>query len=132
MIATAALAAALACYSPTISDGDTFRCAGERVRLYGVDAPEIRHGQKPAQPYAYEAQERLRQLTRGPVTCEPAGNRQDRYGRLVMRCAGLVPDIGAQLVREGLAVELQRFSKGEYEAREDDARARRRGVWSGR
>jgi len=126
----AALAAALACYSPAISDGDTFRCAGERVRLYGVDAPEIRHGKKPAQPYAYDAQERLRELTRGPVTCEFAGNRQDRYGRLVMRCGGVVPDIGAQMAREGLARDLPRYSRGEYAADQAEAQRRGRGMWS--
>ncbi len=37
----AALASALiTCTSPGIVDGDTIRCAGERVRLWGVNSPE--------------------------------------------------------------------------------------------
>jgi endonuclease YncB( thermonuclease family) len=129
MIAALALAAVLACFNPHVADGDTITCAHQRVRLYGVDAPEIRHGRKPAQPWSYEAKDRLYELTRGRVVCHPAGNREDRYRREVAKCAGLAPDLGAEMVREGLAHDWPRYSGGEYAPEEGEARDARRGMW---
>lgn len=45
--------------SPAPLDGDTLRSGSERVRLFGVDAPELRRGQTPAEPSAYEARDEL-------------------------------------------------------------------------
>lgn len=124
-----ALSAVLTCFNPHVADGDTITCAGQRVRLYGIDAPEIRHGRTPAQPWSYEAKDRLQELTRGRVVCRPAGNREDRYSREVAKCSGQVPDLGAEMVREGLARDWPRYSHGEYAGAEYDAQAARRGMW---
>ncbi len=48
-----------------VADGDTLTIVTRertklRVRLYGIDAPEIRHGKKPGQPYGEEAKAALR------------------------------------------------------------------------
>ena len=45
-----AAASIIACTDPSVHDGDTIRCGAERVRLFGVDAPEVRRGQTPAEP----------------------------------------------------------------------------------
>ena len=58
-------AAIIACTAPTVHDGDTLRCGPDRIRLFGVDAPEVRRGQTPAGPFAYEARDELIRLTRG-------------------------------------------------------------------
>lgn len=133
----AALAAAVACTASRAIDGDTLACGGERVRLYGIDAPEM-HGAShlstfSAPPPAWvapAARRRLAELLRGPVRCTPAGDGRDRYGRLVARCSsGAAPDLGAELVREGLAVDWPRYSDGAYAGEEAAARRGRRGLW---
>ena len=57
-------------------DGDTFRNGGERVRVRGLNAPEM------WQPGGVQARARLDQLLRsGNVTMSPRG--VDKYGRTV-------------------------------------------------
>ncbi|WP_426044036.1 thermonuclease family protein [Caulobacter sp. DWR3-1-2] len=66
MTALAALAAGLiACTAPTVHDGDTLRCGSDRIRLFGVDAPEVKRSTTTAEPLAYEARDLLITLTRG-------------------------------------------------------------------
>ncbi|CAN5328994.1 hypothetical protein BH10PSE4_BH10PSE4_48660 [soil metagenome] len=53
MILQATAAAIIACTAPAVHDGDTIRCGKESVRLFGVDAPEVRRGAKPAEGTAF-------------------------------------------------------------------------------
>jgi endonuclease YncB( thermonuclease family) len=114
----AILAASLACASPHVADGDTITCAGVRVRLFGINAPELSH---PDLHIAEEAggrvaSARLLALTRGPVTCTEAGNQHDRYGRMVAKCGtDQTPDLGAEMLREGLACQWIRYSHHAYD-----------------
>jgi endonuclease YncB( thermonuclease family) len=122
-------AAILACTAPTVHDGDTLRCGPDRIRLFGVDAPEVRKGKTPAEPLAYEARDLLIQLTRGRVGCRVAA--QDRYGRSVARCwSSASPDINAAMIRSGLTTEWRAYSKGAYSAQQDEAREAKRGLWA--
>lgn len=122
-------AAVIACTAPKVHDGDTLRCGAERVRLFGVDAPEVRRGQTAAEPFAYEARDLLVSLTRGRVGCRIVDH--DRYGRAVGRCwSNASPDLNAALIRSGLATEYRRYSKGAYAAAEAEARTARRGQWN--
>jgi len=125
-----AAAALIACTAPTVHDGDTLRCGPERVRLFGVDAPEVRRGQTPAEPLAYEARDELVRLTRGRVACRFV--ERDRYGRFVGKCwSSTTPDINAALIRSGFATEYRRYSRGAYARTEADAKAAGRGQWAG-
>lgn len=129
MILAAVLTAIVACTSPTVHDGDTLRCGSERVRLFGVDAPELRRGKNPAEPLAYEARDELIRLTRGRVGCRFID--RDRYGRFVGRCwSEASPDINAALIRSGLATEYRRYSKGAYATAEAEAERAGRGAWA--
>src|SRR5690606_17174665 len=71
-----------------VSDGDSLRMGEERIRLEGIDAPElaqtcIRAGE--AYPCGREARDALARLVGdAPVECESRG--RDRYGRLLARC----------------------------------------------
>ncbi|WP_375461603.1 thermonuclease family protein [uncultured Enterovirga sp.] len=112
-----------------VVDGDSLDLDGRRIRLKGIDAPELgqtcerRGGTYRCGEVAREA---LRDLTRGgPVTCRISG--QDRYGRSLAICTSGENELGAVLVRRGLAV-----SYGAYEAEERDARSRHVGLWEGR
>ncbi len=96
-----------------VRDGDTIEVGRTAVRLQGVAAPELR------QPLGLEARRALRDLAEGRrVACEPDGTRS--YDRVVAVCrledGG--DDIGALLVRRGLARDCARYSKGRYAALE--------------
>lgn len=122
-------AAVIACTAPTVHDGDTLRCGQDRVRLFGVDAPEVRRGKAPAEPLAYDARDLLVQLTRGRVGCRVVAT--DRYGRHVARCwSSASPDLNAAMIRSGLTTEWRAYSKGAYSAEQDAARAAGRGFWA--
>jgi len=107
-------------------DGDTLTLGRHRIRLLGIDAPELaqtcrRDGAEWRCGAA--ARGRLGELLRaGPVTCEVG--RTDRYGRVLARCATAAGDVGRRLVREGLAVAY-----GGYEDEEALAQAERGGLW---
>jgi len=116
----------IACIAPAVHDGDTLRCGSERVRLFGVDAPEVRRGEQPAEPMAYQARDTLIRLTRGRVGCRFV--ERDRYQRFVGRCwSEASQDINAALIRSGFAIEYRRYSKGAYRAAEEEARSAGRG-----
>lgn len=99
--------AAIACNSPYIIDGDTLDCAGRRIRLASIDAPEMpRHCRRgrvcvSGDPYAARAQ--LHALTRGAVRCQAVDT--DVYGRTVARCQGPEGDLSCAMVAGGFAVE---------------------------
>ncbi|MBI1187365.1 MAG: hypothetical protein GC206_08565 [Alphaproteobacteria bacterium] len=111
-----------------VVDGDTLDLAGERVRLFGIDAPE--GGQVCASgapgPAAAAALEAL--VDGGSVQCE--GRDRDRYGRRVAVCAVDGTDLGASLVRAGWAWNYTRYAGDRYAAEERTARAAGRGVWA--
>lgn len=109
-------------------DGDTLAVDGRRVRLKGLDAPEMSQTcQRAGGAYrcGEEARAALRAVIAGQaVSC--LGRNRDRYERLLATCTVRGADIGADLVRRGLAVSF-----GGYAAEEREARAERRGVWAG-
>jgi endonuclease YncB( thermonuclease family) len=58
----------------------------------------------------------MAELTRGHVRCVLAGNQFDRYRRTVAKCSGPnTPDLGAEMIREGLACQWVRYSRREYD-----------------
>jgi endonuclease YncB( thermonuclease family) len=118
LIAVALAAASVACVSPHVADGDTITCSGVRVRLYGINAPELAHPDLriSEEPGGREASARLVALTRTRVTCTIAGNQYDRYSRMVAKCGtDQTPDLGAEMLREGLACQWIRYSHHEYD-----------------
>ena len=112
-----------------IIDGDTLDVGGARVRLFGIDAPELSqtcetpHGDWACGRWARDV---LRALADGPVTCIGRGN--DRYGRVIARCDAGQGDLGAALVEAGAATAYRRYST-DYVANEALAQAGNRGIW---
>ena len=124
-----------------VFDADTIlvQLAGgthERVRLLGVDAPEVK-GYREAEPGGEEAKARARELLgSGPVRLETDATADDRdgYGRL-LRYVRLPDgrDLGRTLIEEGYARAYRRFTysrKKEYLRHESRAREERRGLWA--
>lgn len=93
-------------------DGDTLRCGRERIRLLGIDAPEMpghcRRGRRCVQgdPFASKAA-LAAAIKRGPATIERRG--RDRYGRTLARVRVNGVDLSAHMVRTGMAVRVARW-----------------------
>lgn len=96
------------CAAPQVLDGDTIDCGGgPRVRLQGIDAPELpnhcRPGRKctPGDPYA--STESLRSLINGQsLQCRKTDT--DRYGRTIARCKAGDTDLSCAQIESSHAV----------------------------
>ncbi|MEK7763517.1 MAG: thermonuclease family protein, partial [Nitrospirota bacterium] len=77
-------------------DGDTLRMGSERIRLRGIDTPELN------EPRGPEARQRLEQLLKeGPIRIVPHG--QDIYGRTVADVFVDGRNVAEVLKQEGFA-----------------------------
>ena len=116
----------------TVIDGDSLEIGATTVRLFGVDAPEGRQRcTRDGAPWACgeAAAEKMRTLVAGRrLVCTERDI--DQYGRSVAQCTNGEVDIGAELVRAGLALAYRQFSD-DYVDEEAEAKAARRGVWAG-
>ena len=94
-----------------VHDGDTlFLSSGEKIRLIGIDTPELARQGRAHQALAIQARDRLRQLVANShhqIGLRFDQQRRDRYGRLL---AHLYSQDGnsfsAQLLEDGLATLL--------------------------
>jgi endonuclease YncB( thermonuclease family) len=111
-----------------VVDGDTLVLDGRRIRLVGIDAPELRQiCQRDHRPWpcGKAARDHLAGLIGGAkATCEAGGS--DRYDRLLAVCSSGGRDLNAAMVDAGYAVAF-----GDYEAEESGAREKRLGIWAG-
>ena len=111
-----------------VSDGDTITIAAEgrkeKVRLIGIDAPELRQeGGREARQYL------AKRILNRRVKVE--GETRDRYGRLLGTVYLGEENINLSLVREGHAWDYKAYSAGPaYTRAERAARAARRGLWA--
>lgn len=100
----------------------------EKIRLEGIDAPELRQEcNYNGNPYrcGVSASKHLKFLSRqDQMFCK--GWQRDKYERLLGRCYVGEIDINAQMVRDGWAVAF-----GNYYALEKQARKNRVGIWVG-
>ena len=120
-----------------VYDGDTFRSdKGEKVRLLGINTPEIAHNDQPGQPLGNAAKRRLSELIGGElVELRMDSDKQDDYGRTlaqVYRRDGSW--INGLLVREGMALVYTfapnfRWAR-ELLAAEAEARSAGLGIWA--
>ena len=115
-----------------VVDGDTLVIGTQKVRLFGIDAPEHDQLCKDAQgrdwPCGQAARDRLAGLAAEGVRC--VGADRDRYDRLLGVCAADGRDLNATLVAEGLAEAYRKYAL-DYVPEEETARGARRGIWAG-
>ncbi|MEZ5798951.1 MAG: thermonuclease family protein [Paracoccaceae bacterium] len=91
-----------------VIDGDTIDIGGTRIRLAGIDAPELDH------PYGQRAKFALMRLCKGQVVRAVTEGDQS-HDRWIATCT--LPDgrdLSAEMVREGHAIDWPKFSKGKY------------------
>ncbi len=121
-----------------VADGDTLRVEldsgrEERVRLLGIDAPEL----NPAECFGGEARARARALADGQrvrLVLDATQGERDRFERvLAYVLLGESDDLGRRLVTEGYAsvfVFDRPFKRVEsYRDAQDSARRGSRGLW---
>ena len=107
-----------------VIDGDTFVASGKKIRLWGIDAPEKE------EPEALTATMYLEVLIeQGELSCSFVN--KDKYQRDVMRCFSNGYDIAADMVKQGMATDYKKYSKGYYDVEEKKAKANKLGIWSG-
>jgi len=113
-------------------DGDTVDVGGIRVRLFGIDAPEI--GQTCSRddgPWncGVWARGEIRRAYQGRhATCEAVTI--DKYQRVVARCRVDGSDISAALVAKGAAEAYRRYAL-DYVDAENRAALAGLGIWQG-
>jgi endonuclease YncB( thermonuclease family) len=105
--------------SVPVIDGDTFKLAGQSIRLHGIDAPEL------AQTCdGWAAGEAARSALVALVaadTPECQSVTKDIYGRTVAICRVNGKDVGEAMVRSGMAyaVYADRYQQQERQAKVD-------------
>ncbi|MBB4859231.1 endonuclease YncB(thermonuclease family) [Novosphingobium chloroacetimidivorans] len=97
-----------------VTDGDTIRCGDERIRLLGIDAPELpghcRSGRNcaPGDPYASTSS--LGAAMIGELTIKRVG--QDDYGRTLAMVAGDKGDLSCWQLRHEQVIYKAEWDDG--------------------
>jgi micrococcal nuclease len=90
-----------------VRDGDTIEVGKIPIRLNGVSAPELR------EPLGQTSKRFMRDLVDGKhVRCQLNGKKT--YDRFVGVCYLGERDIGAAVIKAGLALDCPRYSGGRY------------------
>jgi endonuclease YncB( thermonuclease family) len=117
-----------------IADGDSLRSGELRIRLFGIDAPEKNQQCTDANGADWAcgmaAQKALETLVANTPYLQCDLIDVDRYRRVVMQCFAGKTDLGAALVRAGLALAYRQYSAS-YIANEETAKASKLGMWAG-
>ena len=126
---------------PKVVDGDSLRINSYKIRLEGIDAPEMK--QKCKMPYLqimffsfqkdyYCGQISKKKLAQKignkPVKCILLG--KDRYKRYLAKCFKGTINLNRWMVRNGYAIAYRKYSKI-YIPHENFAKEEKLGLWSG-
>nr|DAP22281.1 MAG TPA: nuclease-like protein [Caudoviricetes sp.] len=110
-----------------IYDGDTITALTSqkekiKIRLYGIDAPELK------QPFGKASKRHLIDLiSNKSLNIKEKG--KDKYGRTLAVLYNGNQDINAQMVIDGYAWAYDKFSK-DYVAFQQNARSLKKGLWA--
>ena len=126
---------------PKIVDGDTVYINNYKIRLEGIDAPEMK--QKCKKPFLqimffnfqkdYDCgliskKKLIQKIGNKPVKCILLG--KDRYKRYLAKCLKDSLDLNRWMVRNGYAVAYRKYSKL-YILDENFAKQEKLGLWKG-
>jgi micrococcal nuclease len=127
-------------YVQRVVDGDTLLLgSGERVRLVGVDTPELERPNSPVEYFAKEAAAFTKRMAEGKLVrlkFDPANahiEHKDRFGRTLAYV--FLEDgtlINAEIIRQGYGHAFTRYPFSrmeEFRRLEREAREQKRGLW---
>ena len=114
-----------------ITDGDTIKINGEKIRFSGIDTPELnqtcaKEGVKNSCGLTAK-QILIDKIEDNKVKCIKEG--KDRYKRILAECFVNNESLSKYLVRSGYAFAYRKYSK-KFIIDEDYARANKLGMWS--
>ena len=120
-----------------IIDADTIELGGAKVRLNGIDAPEMRQNCEDINSKLYlcgvSARDALQALVESMademVQCRYTG--KDFYDRFIGECSLGKININMWLVENGWGLAYRKYSK-KYVKNENIAESNRVGMWSGK
>jgi endonuclease YncB( thermonuclease family) len=115
----------------SVIDGDTIEIHGQRIRLYGIDAPESRQTcRKDGRPWrcGQQAALTLDKLIIGK-TIRCVKKDRDHYGCLVGECFAGDLNLNAFMVEHGWALAYRQYSTA-YIHQEEQAREAHTGIWA--
>jgi endonuclease YncB( thermonuclease family) len=115
-------------------DGDTIQLGEAKLRIHGIDAPELRQTCEETSGTIWACGRRSRSELAAAISgadTHCVSRERDRYQRLVATCWVEGRDLGSTLVAHGWALAYQRYSR-DYVGDEDMARRARLGLWAGR
>jgi len=114
-----------------ITDGDTIRINGEKIRFSGIDTPELRQTclkQRIKVLCGITAKQILiDKIADNKIVCIREG--KDQYKRTLAECFVNDESLSSYLVKSGYAFAYRRYSK-KFIADEDFARTNKIGMWS--
>ena len=125
-----------------VIDGDTIqvnvRGKTERIRLIGIDAPELVDPRRPVECLGREAAEYTRELLRGKnvrIETDPSQDERDRYGRLLAYV--FLEDgthVNLELIRQGYAHEYTYETpytfQSQFKQAQLEAQTQQKGLWA--
>jgi endonuclease YncB( thermonuclease family) len=123
----------------SVHDGDTIKLTdGRKIRLLGINAPEVASNRRPAQPYAYRARDALRKLLQQAdfkVGLSFGAERRDKYKRTLAHLyLADGTNIQTRLILQGYATAFtvppnDRLADC-YQRSEAQAIKAKQGIWS--
>ena len=114
-----------------ITDGDTIKINGEKIRFSGIDTPELKQNcikEGESDPCGITAKQILiDKIGNNKVICISEG--KDQYKRTLAECFVNDESLSSYLVRSGYAFAYRRYSK-KFIPDEDYARINKIGIWA--
>ena len=114
-----------------ITDGDTIKINGEKIRFSGIDTPELKQTclKEGVKNFCGKEAKQILidKIADNKVTCVREG--KDRYKRTLAECFVNDESLSSYLVRSGYAFAYRKYSK-KFIIDEDYARVNKLGMWS--
>lgn len=115
-----------------VVDADTIHISNHRIRLEGIDAPEIKQKCIKNEKYyfcgAISKNKLKEKINNKIVRCKYSS--KDRYNRYLSICFVKNINLNKWLVKNGYAIAYKKYSK-KYVFEEKYAKANKLGIWSG-